>query len=434
MKRSKRLRIARRIETSYPVKKVRRNHFVRQIHRPRYNWMICIGCSLLIFVTMGLVSSGFSVYFPFLARTYGLSNTQVSLLTTVRCAASFFSMLIVGPFYKWTGLRRGVTIASCSAFLSFIVFGFSKGFIGFCAASAFAGVSYGMGSMIPVSILINRWFEDRRSFAMGICAAGSGVATIVASPAITYLISRTSLSATFFIEAAAVMFLAAYIFSIIKDSPAEMGLEPYRTAEHRGATHKVIHSTNRLSRVQWVLVIVASLIVGALANPGYVNIAMLYATEHYNSADVAFIVASLGLSITAGKLFYGYVTDNVGGFRSNFIFTGILVAGLVCASFATVHSTMFGAASMLILGIGFPISTIGPSVWAADLAEPEAFAKVIRRSQVFYAGGAFAFSSMPGILADRFGSYSYAYRTFAVMAVVMLIALVAAYRMKNKRT
>ena len=116
MKRSKRLRIARRIETSYPVKKVRRNHFVRQIHRPRYNWMICIGCSLLIFVTMGLVSSGFSVYFPFLARTYGLSNTQVSLLTTVRCAASFFSMLIVGPFYKWTGLRRGVTIASCSAF------------------------------------------------------------------------------------------------------------------------------------------------------------------------------------------------------------------------------------------------------------------------------------------------------------------------------
>ena len=94
---------------------------------------------------------------------------------------------------------------------------------------------------------------------------------------------------------------------------------------------------------------------------------------------------------------------------------------------------MFGAASMLILGIGFPISTIGPSVWAADLAEPEAFAKVIRRSQVFYAGGAFAFSSMPGILADHFGSYAYAYRTFAVMAVVMLIALVAAYRMKTKR-
>lgn len=430
--RQKNLRLIRRLEYSYPIRKVRRTKFVRHIHRPEYNWIICFSCTLLIFVTLGLVSSGFSVYFPFLVHTYNLSNTQISLLTTFRCLASLISMLCIGPFYKWSGMRRGVTFATFSAFLSFIVFGISKSFLGFSIASAFAGISYGMGSMIPVSILINRWFDDCKSLALGICSAGSGIATVVASPAITYLIGRTSLSTTFFLEAFAVFLLLLFIFYVIKDSPAQIGLEPYHTKAHKAAhVHKKIPQSI-LSGKQLALLTVASLIVGALANPGFVNVAMLYATENYSSADVAFLVSVLGIFLIIGKILFGYITDSIGGFRSNAIFTGILLLGLILAVLAPIHNMILASFAAIILGIGFPLATIAIPVWAGDLAEPENFPKVVRRLQVLYATGAFAFSFMPGIIADHFGSYTYAYGTFAAMLLVMFAMIAAAYKLKSR--
>ena len=34
--------------------------------RPYYGWLVCAAATLLIFITMGTVSNGFSVYLPFI--------------------------------------------------------------------------------------------------------------------------------------------------------------------------------------------------------------------------------------------------------------------------------------------------------------------------------------------------------------------------------
>lgn len=45
-----------------------------------------------------------------------------------------------------------------------------------------AGVSYGLGAMLPASILMLRWFSSRRGTAIGICAAGTGISAVVFFP------------------------------------------------------------------------------------------------------------------------------------------------------------------------------------------------------------------------------------------------------------
>ena len=50
--------------------------------------------------------------------------------------------------------------------------------------------------------------------------------------------------------------------------------------------------------------------------------------------------------------------------------------------------------NVLCLGLGYPIATMGPSVWSNDLAAPEQYPVVVRRLQVIYAGGALLFADV----------------------------------------
>ena len=80
------------------------------------------------------------------------------------------------------------------------------------------------------------------------------------------------------------------------------------------------------------------------------------------------------------------------------------------------------------LGLGDPIATMGPSGWSNDLAPPEQYPTVVRRLQVIYAGGALAFSSLPGILADHLGGYLPAYLLFTTINVLSLVCIALSYR------
>ena len=117
------------------------------------------------------------------------------------------------------------------------------------------------------------------------------------------------------------------------------------------------------------------------------------------------------------------------------IFGAILLAGHILCCLAFLGSTALAALTVVCLGVGYPIATIGPSVWAGDMSSPDQYPKVVRRLQVIYAGGALLFASVPGILADRFGgTYIPAYILFSVFLALALLFIWLAYRENGKRT
>ena len=83
--------------------------------KPHYGWVICITCTLLLFVTMGTVSNGFSVYLPYIMEERGLTHAQTSSLVTLRCLVAFLAMLGIGVYYEKVSLRLGTGIAACCA-------------------------------------------------------------------------------------------------------------------------------------------------------------------------------------------------------------------------------------------------------------------------------------------------------------------------------
>ncbi len=235
-----------------------------------YGWVICITCTLSLFVTMGTVSNGFSVYLPYIMEEKGLTNAQTSSLVTLRCAVSFLSMLVIGFYYQKVSIRVGTTIAAAGGWRVLSAVQRGRGLSPVLRRGGYLGVSYGLGSMIPVSILINRWFYQHRALALSICASGSGIATIVLPPVTTALVENLSMATTFRIEAVAIFLLAAVIFLALRNQPADKGLLPcgQTQAQEAAAQASVNLGPQRvMTRQMWLLPGRASLFMGALANP-----------------------------------------------------------------------------------------------------------------------------------------------------------------------
>ena len=331
------------------------NH-ARIKNKIHYAWVVCIMGTLLIFVTMGTVSNGFSIFLPYIMKEQGLSHAQTSSLVTLRCLVSFFAMLGIGFYYKRFSLRAGNGIAAICGAASFAIYAAARSYPAFCAGAAVSGLCYGLGSMIPVSVLMHNWFRKSQALALGICAAGSGIATIALPTISTALVEHYSLRDAFVIECVGIVALSAVIILFLRGSSADKGLRPYgyeegENEERRASpgaraeapaadadtdTEQPAARTLGLSGRVWLMMGLTSLFMGALANPGFSHLSVLFRTEGFRPMTVALMISVCGLMITLGKIVYGRTTDKIGGLRSSLIFGGLLAAGHIICCFSFV--------------------------------------------------------------------------------------------------
>lgn len=400
-----------------------------------YGWIICLAGALTIFITMGTVSNGFAVYLPYILRDYGLTNAQTSSLVMLRCLVAFFSMVMIRFFYDRVSLRIGIFLSAVFAGSAFLLYSLAGGYGLFCVGAAVSGLAYGLGSMIPISILMGNWFYRRRALSLSISGAGSGIATIFLPLVTTRLVEFSSLRTAFVIEGAAIWGIALILALLIRDHPSDKGLEPYGRgpAEAEKADAGKIHSGRGMSAGMWAAMCVACLIMGGLANPGFSHLTVLFSSEGISSMHIAMVISVIGVMIVVGKLLYGEVTDRIGGLFSSILFGSVLLAGHVLCCLVFTGSEAVCLAGAVALGLGYALCTIGPSVWAGDLERPERYGAAVRRFQVMYAGGALCFSAFPGILADLTGSYIPSYILFSVFNGVSLLIVVWAYLTSHRK-
>lgn len=90
-----------------------------------YAWVICGASTLMLFIAMGLNSNVFSVYQPYILSLYRFTNTQNSLLITVRCLFSIFGMMTVDRACHRLTLRGTVAAGILLQIVSRVIFGAS---------------------------------------------------------------------------------------------------------------------------------------------------------------------------------------------------------------------------------------------------------------------------------------------------------------------
>lgn len=106
----------------------------------------------------------------------------------------------------------------------------------------------------------------------------------------------------------------------------------------------------------------------------------------------------------------------------------VVTIGMILCCLAGNGSVHVGIAAVLVLGIGLAVSSVSISVYAAGVATGEHYAQTVTRFQLGFNLGALLFGRVPGMIADRTGSYVGAYQIMTLIAAVSSSVLLFTYR------
>lgn len=404
-----------------------------------YRFTICALSTVMVFVCVGLVSNAFSICLPFIIKVHGFSNTQISLLATMKSVTSLLAMFAADRYYGRLGLKKGIALAMLSASLSFFIYGISSTPLLYCAASALSGISYAMGGMIPASLLIRQWFPLKPAAALGIAASGSGIGSVLGPVTLLFLIENFGLSSAFLAQALAVAAVTLPIVALIRENTPEhtgietAGVEDFPETEvSSGSSRDCIHGGtllhNRLSRREQLRILCGSFLIGVLGLTGFNYLSLLYTSAGHSAATVSFFLSLMGILLINGKCSFGWIADRAGSFRTAALFCLFLCIGQLLCCFAPQSGRLLFGITFLFLGMGLALASVGLSIMASDFCQVGNYATVLKNYQLSYALGGLVSSAVPGMLADRTGSYLPSYILFFILSIALFLFIIPVYR------
>lgn len=393
---------------------------------PHRAWLVCLGGALAMFAVMGLGVNVFSIYQPEIIRLNGFTDAQGSWITTTRSLFILATLLCVNQLCARFGLRRVMSAGVLLVGLSCLCFAFADRFLLYCAAAALTGVGYCLAGMVPISLAVGRWFQDRQGLALGLASAGSGVSTVFAPVLLTGVVKEQGITAAFLWEGAVMFLCALLVWLLVQDAPGAAG--PYRRPGSVPGPDKRSGGAG-LSRSQWTLLLLAALFVGATGGPGFSHLTMLYTSSGYSSLFVAGLLSYLGAMISLGKIVCGQVYDRLGGLGGNCFAFGTLLLALALCTLAPVGGVLLPVLAITAFGLGLSITAVSPARWAGDLCAD--YESGVRSITLAFTAGMLVFGPLPGLLADWLGGYVPAYAAFFTLLLAAYLIVQGLYRRRT---
>lgn len=397
--------------------------------RSQYGWVICAADALLLFCTVGLASTGFNSYQPYLITIVGLSNTQSSTIILFRTLFKLIGMLFTMRLIKLLEIRRVATLSLILCAISFFIFGSSDNFLMCCVAASLAGISIGIGGMITVSVIIARWFNEHRALALGISMAATGLSAMVASPYIVYTVEAFSLKTSFTVEGTFVLVAAVLYYIFVRSMPECLDTTPI------GSSHieqRKTYAEKDAPKKYYYLMMLGIFLFGIPANVFASHISVIYSNSGFSSANIAIMVSLFGISLAVGKCLYGFVADRVGTYRAGWILYVFSFAGMGLACLSNNGNSTVAFVAVIATGLGFAVTSVSASMYATAVSTEKNYAKTTSRFQILSTVGSLVFGTVPGAIADATGSYYYAVVIMLVITVVSAIIMqVVCKRVQN---
>lgn len=409
----------------------------KKIH---YGWFIVAACFLINFCIIGITSLGVSVFLPALRTKLGLTGAQSSFVLSIQGITTIVSLKIAGSFYKKYSPRAVCFVFGLFAVLGFLVMAHSQSIGMLYAGAALTGITLGGGGHIPTTSLVNRWFSQKRGTAIGMYSVGSSMSGILFVPIISWVIQTSSLMTAFYVTAILILACQCIAFLIIRDSPADKGLQPLgygdapaaankapAAAQAAGITYREAHRMPRYYLLAFVIFAIGFTVKPALSHR------MIYAVSigfDQLAVSAAISVASMVSFVTTP--IYGMLKDKFGTSASNWYIFTMWTLALLSFSLIT-YSPFMIYIVCIICTFGSVIGSMSSPFWVTDLFGTRDYGQIYSDMLIFSNIGIIVGSYAFGAIADLTGTYLSGYKICAVLVVICLVITQSLYRSQSRK-
>ena len=203
-------------------------------HGLHYGWVVLGVSTLTVLGSVGLARFGYTMILPPMQVALGLSNTHMGALATGNFLGYLALGLVGGLLASRYGPRRVIALSMLLAGAAMGLTGMVDRFSGALMWRALTGVGSG-GSNVPTMSLLSAWFgKRRRGLATGTAVGGTSLALMIMGPLVPRVLDRYGQDgwrASWFILGGFVLLLGCVAWVLLRNRPAEKGLEPLASDE-----------------------------------------------------------------------------------------------------------------------------------------------------------------------------------------------------------
>jgi MFS family permease len=359
----------------------------------------------------------------------GWNNTQASMPYTITIITLSLALLIAGRIQDKIGPQKVLMVGSFMAGAGMILASLSLTpwnlNVSFGLVTG-AGIGFAYACLNPTAM---KWFHSsQKGMVNGLLATAFGLAAIYLAPLTSYLISEFGLEQSLQILGAGLILIAFPLACSIKNPPK--GYEPKVSSSQPDALTPASTASRNymwkemLATKQFYLLWFTYAFGAAAGLMIIANITSI-AAEQANILEGAYLIVTLSIFNSAGRLISGLLSDKIGALKTLAIALSLQTINMLLFSqFVSSSALMVGAA---LAGIGYgTLLAVFPSIMA-DLYGLKNFGANYGVLYTAWGIGGFIGPILAAISVDWYGSYSIAY---LICAVLVSMATVLTFRVK----
>ena len=369
---------------------------------------------MLAFIYLGLGNITQNLYIVPVTEHFGFSRSEFSLISSIISAVGIIGNLTYNMVYERFGIK--FIVGGGTLFFALAYFSYYKAasLTVFYIGAVFLGIGIVYCATLTFSILVNKWFTEKRGLILGIIFAGSGLGGSVFSPLVARIITNYGFSSSYLVVSIIFFILFVPICLMIKEPDEVFEESEIEQKDNIMSTKTPLRDL--LKKPHIMSSMICLFFMGFLLAP-LLSITPAHMTDrNFNYIFASKISGAIMLVLAFSKVLLGVVNDRFGIKISmsigliTFILSALLLLFMNNEVIAWLYSLSYGT-SFATLSVLLPLFILA-------VAGEEDYTAIIGIGISLMSAGVAVGTPALNISYDLMGSYDLALAIFAVLGLV----------------
>jgi MFS family permease len=387
-------------------------------------WRVITGGFIVLTTSSGLGFYGLAVYLNAISKERGWDVSAISLATTVFFLVGGISGVVIARLIarfdvRYVMVAGGLLGGGMLALLGQVTQQWQLFVVYALYAAGWAG-----GGLVPVTTVVTRWYQRRRSVALSITSTGLSVGGVVLTPLAKEVLDSQGMRAgTPWLGVLYVLGTVPFAWFLVRPDPRPLGWEPDGERIVAGAASPTTRGVEYALaiRTRFFRAVTVGYVLALGPQVGAIQQLVKLTDERVGARSASFAISVVAATSVVARLIGGRTVTRFPLLQVTVCLSAVQAVSMVGIAFADGTVALF--AMIVVFG-----ATIGNILMLQPLLIAERFGvrdypRIFSRTQLVTVVGTAGGPLLLGLLRDHAGGYRTSYLAAAACSIIGAVVL-----------
>lgn len=278
------------------------------VNKSYKHWMIVFLMCCLAASSIGLCTNAIGVFYTPVSKSLHVLKGTFAMHATLSTLTTALTSLKMSKIIKKYNYKKILLIGSLLSSISTWMMSYSQSVYLFYILGILRGIGVGIGGMVPITVIITNWFDEKYGLATGLALSFSGLAGAIFSPLLSSWITCYGWQMTYRLMAICIFILVFPVLIVPWNiDPRKEHLLPYGY-QNRKETTKVQNNKIKLLTISFLCMCLFTLLHTSITGISQ-HLSGIALSIHLSATSGAILMSLTMIGNISTKLLIGFLSD-----------------------------------------------------------------------------------------------------------------------------